>query len=331
MLKPHGVGIVGYGRFGQMLHEAWGDAVIAVQDRLPVDPGTGVTIHPSLSALLEDPTVDIVAVATEPRTHAAIASDALCANKHVIVEKPVAIDLDGVRTMDEIASRRGLVVTVDHVLIAHPLVSAALALARSGLVGRPVSFGVTNYAACDHLGPEHWFWDSTRSGGILVEHGVHFFDLALRLLGPTQQTWGTPVGDRKNGAGASVRHAHGVSNHVHVFSRTRASESTSIEVGYEKATLRLDGWVPLSGRIVGEVHGTESLFPNATTEVCIDPPARRVAFHMNEDKATVYRDCLRRVLMWTVKAIEEGIPPPVDLDHARRALHTALDCRGGIR
>ncbi len=332
MLKPHGVGIVGYGRFGRILHDAWGERVTAVHDRLPVDPGSDVTNHSSLSALLEDRTVEIVAVATEPRTHASIACEALSAGKHVIVEKPIAIDRRGAEMVGEAATRHGLVVSVDHVLIAHPLVSATIALVESGLLGRPFSFGVTNFAASDQLGPEHWFWDPTRSGGVLVEHGVHFFDLAMRLLGARRETWGSRVtiGKATLGEAAAVGHADGVSSHVHVFSRTRTSESTSIEVGFERGTLRLDGWIPLSGQLLGDVDGTQALFPNATTEVCTDPPARRVAFHMDEEKASVYRSCLQRILSWTIESIEEGIPPPVDLDHARRALDTALDCRGGF-
>ncbi|MGA7270907.1 MAG: Gfo/Idh/MocA family oxidoreductase [Acidimicrobiia bacterium] len=332
MLKPHGVGIVGYGRFGRTLHDAWREKVTAVHDRRAVDPGESVTNHPSLAALLEDPAVEIVAVATEPSTHAAIATEALAADRHVIVEKPLATDERGAKMVAQTATRRGLVVTVDHVLIAHPLVTAAISLAEDGLLGSPVSFGVTNFAASDHLGPQHWFWDPARSGGILVEHGVHFFDLALRILGEAQETWACPIeeGGARIGETASVCHPNGVSNHVHVFSRTRASESTSIEVGFQRGTLRLDGWIPLSGQLVGDVEGADSLFPNASIGKSADPPVRRIAFHMDEDKSSVYRGCLQRILRWTVEAIDKGVPAPVDLGHARQALDTALACRGAI-
>ncbi|MDQ3622442.1 MAG: Gfo/Idh/MocA family oxidoreductase [Verrucomicrobiota bacterium] len=32
--------------------------------------------------------------------------------------------------------------------------------------------------------PRHWFWDREKSGGIFIEHGVHFFDLFEWWLGP---------------------------------------------------------------------------------------------------------------------------------------------------
>jgi predicted dehydrogenase len=40
-----------------------------------------------------------------------------------------------------------------------------------------------NEAGDEGLGPEHWFWDRDTSGGIFVEHGVHFFDLVASWLG----------------------------------------------------------------------------------------------------------------------------------------------------
>jgi predicted dehydrogenase len=40
-----------------------------------------------------------------------------------------------------------------------------------------------NYASDEGLGPDHWFWDRTKSGGIFIEHGVHFFDMFAGWLG----------------------------------------------------------------------------------------------------------------------------------------------------
>ena len=40
-----------------------------------------------------------------------------------------------------------------------------------------------NYASDENLPAEHWFWDRAKSGGIFVEHGVHFFDMFAGWLG----------------------------------------------------------------------------------------------------------------------------------------------------
>ena len=41
-----------------------------------------------------------------------------------------------------------------------------------------------NYACDQGRRPEHWFGTREKSGGIFVEHGVHFFDLFAGWLGP---------------------------------------------------------------------------------------------------------------------------------------------------
>jgi predicted dehydrogenase len=45
-----------------------------------------------------------------------------------------------------------------------------------------------NYAHDDSLPPDHWFWDYGKSGGIWVEHGVHFFDLNELAVGFTRES-----------------------------------------------------------------------------------------------------------------------------------------------
>jgi predicted dehydrogenase len=40
-----------------------------------------------------------------------------------------------------------------------------------------------NYASDENLYQDHWFWDESKSGGIFIEHGVHFFDMFSGWLG----------------------------------------------------------------------------------------------------------------------------------------------------
>ncbi|MBQ0906006.1 Gfo/Idh/MocA family oxidoreductase [Micromonospora sp. U21] len=53
-----------------------------------------------------------------------------------------------------------------------------------------------NDASDEDLGPEHWFWDERASGGIFVEHGVHFFDAADALVGSTPESVQGMLGHR---------------------------------------------------------------------------------------------------------------------------------------
>ena len=65
----------------------------------------------------------------------------------------------------------------------NPLFSQIKELVDSKLLGDVLHGTFENYASDEGLGPDHWFWDRIKSGGIFVEHGVHFFDMFAGWLG----------------------------------------------------------------------------------------------------------------------------------------------------
>lgn len=86
-------------------------------------------------AVLADPEVDAVAVATPAGTHLDVALAALRAGKHVLVEKPLAATYeDGLRLVNE-AEDRGLTLMCDHTYCYTPAVARIRELVRSGELG----------------------------------------------------------------------------------------------------------------------------------------------------------------------------------------------------
>src|SRR4029078_8113218 len=65
----------------------------------------------------------------------------------------------------------------------NPLFAMVGQLIEKRLLGELLHGYFENYASDEHLPAEHWFWDREKSGGIFVEHGVHFFDLFAGWLG----------------------------------------------------------------------------------------------------------------------------------------------------
>ncbi|MYS22636.1 MULTISPECIES: Gfo/Idh/MocA family protein [unclassified Streptomyces] len=87
------------------------------------------------AAVLADPTVDAVAVATPAGTHLDVALAAVRAGKHVLVEKPLAATYaDGARLVAE-AADRGLTLMCDHTYCYTPAVAGIRELVRSGELG----------------------------------------------------------------------------------------------------------------------------------------------------------------------------------------------------
>jgi predicted dehydrogenase len=282
---PLGLGVVGAGRFARfVLSAAAGVAavrVVAVTDAVPGRAAELATIHGAdavagLPALLADDRVEAVVVATPPDSHAPLALEALAAGRHVFCEKPVALtepDADDVRAA-VLAGGRAFV--VDHVLRYNPLLAALCRLREAGLLGAVRRLAVENDAADEDLPPRHWFWDEAVSGGILLEHGVHFFDAAAMLIGApalrVQALGGARDDGRTDTVVCSVTHAGGaVASYAHGFSHPHRAERQLVRVDFGLAEARLYGWIPVRADLdmwAGDV-ATEALerLPPRTAEL----------------------------------------------------------------
>jgi len=140
------IGIVGYGYWGPNLvrnfAETPGANVAAVADldtsklaivqrRFPA-----VKTTTDFQELLKDPGVDAIAIATPVNTHFELALAALRAGKHVWLEKPMTETSKQARQLLDEASKRGLVLLVDHTFIYTGAVQKMGDLVRSGELGR---------------------------------------------------------------------------------------------------------------------------------------------------------------------------------------------------
>ncbi|HEY7344336.1 MAG TPA: Gfo/Idh/MocA family oxidoreductase [Gaiella sp.] len=97
-------------------------------------PGTRTTDR--FEDLLEDPTVDAVAIATPATTHAELARRALLAGKHAFVEKPLAMTAHEAELVADLAEERGLALVPGHLLLYHPAIRKLKEIVRSGELGQ---------------------------------------------------------------------------------------------------------------------------------------------------------------------------------------------------
>ena len=193
MRTEYKIGIIGYGGFGQFLHHAWQSHeqvdVIAVADiQKPVIIPDKIKFYTDYDTIIKNPELDIISVATPPDTHSQIAFAALKAGKHVLVEKPMALNIADAQEYKNRSRKANKIVMVDYMLRFNPIIMAIKALGNKGLFGELRRAAVENYAQDESLNPGHWFWDHSISGGIFVEHGVHFFD----LINSFTDSWTTP-------------------------------------------------------------------------------------------------------------------------------------------
>ncbi|MDX3072635.1 Gfo/Idh/MocA family oxidoreductase [Streptomyces sp. NPDC088354] len=257
-----GVGLAGCGAFGAYLLDAIAGLpdvrIVACADAdrdraAALARRHGAAVCPDADALAAFPGVDVVALATPPVTHADLAVGALRAGRHVFSEKPMATTLDDALRVEAEAGRSAGVLVVDHVLRYNPVLRVLERLRGEGLLDPLVRFAFENDAADEALDPGHWFWDPAHSGGIHIEHGVHFFDAARALMGSDPvAVQGTAV--RRDGgdpAGvvdivvATATHPGGaVATHTHSFTHAHRAERQLMRLDYGFAEARVTGWIP---------------------------------------------------------------------------------------
>ena len=90
----------------------------------------------SLDAVLGDPAIDAVSLASPAELHFAQARAALEAGKHVFVEKPLALDVGEAEQLCELAETRGLVLMVGHLLQYHPVYLRLREMVAQGTLGK---------------------------------------------------------------------------------------------------------------------------------------------------------------------------------------------------
>ena len=116
------VGIVGFGRIGAE-HARWLSAAANIRPAAVFDPTParaalaqqrGLHAFATLDALLEDPAIDIILVSSPTAMHFDEAAAALRAGKHVMIEKPMALDGSQARQLIDLAESHRRVLSVFH-------------------------------------------------------------------------------------------------------------------------------------------------------------------------------------------------------------------------
>lgn len=149
----------------------------------------GGKAYESYHELIKDITIDAVSVCTSNATHAQITIEALNAGKHVLCEKPMAVNSAEAEAMVKAAASNNRILMAGHNQRFFPAHMKAKEIINSGELGKVLSFR----SCFKHKGPETWsadkgantwFFDKKlASMGALGDLGIHKLDLVRWLLG----------------------------------------------------------------------------------------------------------------------------------------------------
>lgn len=260
------VGIVGIGFMGMMHYLAYQKvrgakpAAIATRDpkRLAGDwrgiqgnfgpPGAKMDLGPiaryaDWRAMLKDPKIDLVDICLPPSLHPEVAVAALKAGKHVLVEKPIALETADARRMVKAAEAAGRQLLIAQVLPFFPEYAFARQAIASGKYGKLLG-GHFKRVIADPLWMKD-FYDPQSVGGPVVDLHIHDAHFIRLVCGMPSSLFST--GSVRNG---SVRFVNtnfvfddptvAVTAAAGVINQQGRSFTHAFEIYLEKATLLFD-------------------------------------------------------------------------------------------
>jgi inositol 2-dehydrogenase len=185
------VGVIGLGRMGQLYTrllatQIAGILLYAVAEvdtsarQQSVDEFAIPHAYAEPEKLLELPELDAVIIATPTSTHAELVIAAARAGKAIFCEKPLALTIEETQVALDAVAQAQVPLQVGFMRRFDTAYQEARALIADGRIGQPVTFKALSR---DPFCPRREFSDPAKSGGLIMDMGIHDFDLARWLMG----------------------------------------------------------------------------------------------------------------------------------------------------
>jgi inositol 2-dehydrogenase len=191
------VGLLGLGRLGKVYAHILASRIpestlAAVADKDPsrvdriqqeVGPVDGYT---DSSRLINDPGVEAVVIVTPTSTHCDLITEAVVKKKAVFCEKPISISLKEAEKAHAVLNSAGAYFQMGFMRRFDPGYASAKAKIERGRIGRPVLFKSTSR---DPFPPSVEYADPEKSGGLILDMGIHDIDLARWFFGEVENVY----------------------------------------------------------------------------------------------------------------------------------------------
>lgn len=194
MEKPYGVAILGTGNVARghltAVRATENAELVALCDidlawaqGWAKEQGVNCPIYSDLDQLLTDDQVDIVIITTPNNLHASQTIQIAKAGKHILIEKPVALNLPELRAMQKTVQDAGVRTLVSFVLHWNPAINIAKNLITQGAIGDVFNVETCYWHSTPRAAPGHWMTRKEISGSVFLMGGCHAVDAARWLAG----------------------------------------------------------------------------------------------------------------------------------------------------
>jgi predicted dehydrogenase/threonine dehydrogenase-like Zn-dependent dehydrogenase len=199
--------------------------------------------------ILQDDEVDLVLVTTRHNAHAKMVTEVLEADKHVFVEKPLALNQDELGKIVEAYRSKKKTITVGFNRRFAPL-----AIKMKSLLGKdnsPMNLIATMNAG--NIPANVWVHDMEVGGGRIIGEACHFIDLCSYLTGSKvvsvcMNSMGKNPQENTDNATILLRYENGSNAVINYFANgSKAYSKERVEVYHQERTLVMDNWRKLKG------------------------------------------------------------------------------------
>jgi len=184
------VGIIGSGFVGDIHHAAFKGWVHNAEVVAVASPHSAVKFaeehgipraYSDYREMLKDKEIDVIDIGIPNYLHCQAVMDAASAGKHIIIEKPLCLNLQEADMMIEACQKAGVLLMYAEELLFAPKYVRAKALIAEGAIGEPFLAKQSE----EHPGPHMpWFWDVNLSGGgVMLDMGCHSIEYTRWVLG----------------------------------------------------------------------------------------------------------------------------------------------------
>jgi predicted dehydrogenase len=193
--------VIGYGYWGPNLVRNFATSpdcqVAEVADFDAAKLESCARLHPGIAtttnyrSVINNPEIDAVVIATPAHTHFDLAMEAMRANKHVFVEKPLAPTADQVSRLIDEAARRKLTLMVDHTFVYTPAVQKIHQLISDGSLGNIYYYNGTRASLGLFQKDVNVIWDLAVHDISIIRHILSEMPVAVSATG-SAHVRGTP-------------------------------------------------------------------------------------------------------------------------------------------
>lgn len=298
--------------------------------------GDTAVVYDSYDELFADPEIDAVYIATVHTEHLRLAMRAIEAGKHVVCEKPLAVDHAGVMRLVDAARTAGVYLAEGFMYRFHPQIARFAELLESGTIGA-IQHVDASFAFASDPGPDHRLANPALAGGGILDVGGYPVSIARLVAGIAEgrsfasgTAFAEPVSLTASGTlsesgvdewtAASLVFASGVTANVRSGIRLQDSNTVTV-IGSGGTITLLDPWVPsdtdgsdIVVNVVGEASRTIHIAPDRQWGLEGDAVARNR--HAGQSPEITWADSLGNAAVLDRWREAVGVRYPFEVDTA---------------